>query len=379
MLTFCFFSAQYLPTIGGVERYTFSLAKQLVDKGHKAIIITSFVDNLPLEETDENGIIIYRLPAFLLMGGRFPVIKPCCGIKQLLKKLKTYSIDFCVIQTRFYTNSIFGAWFADKINCKSIVVEHGSAHLIQGGIAGFLGNIYEHATIKIINHWCKDFYGVSKCCCKWLEHFNIKSDKVLYNAVDIFSLQNEMENADTAFIQQFIGKKIVCFVGRLIPEKGVLSLVEAFKEVKRTNKDCVLALAGDGPLMPQIENLATENIYALGAISHGQTLALMKNSEVFCLPTFSEGFATTVLEAAAMGTPIITTDTGGSGELMPNESFGILLKDTKSKTISTALNKALSDNSWRKTAADNAYHQLIENFTWDKVSDKLIEIAQNNM
>ncbi|MEG2054336.1 MAG: glycosyltransferase, partial [Oscillospiraceae bacterium] len=74
-MTFCFFSAQYLPTVGGVERYTNSLAKKLVQRGHKAIVVTSAICGQPKEEISPEGIKIYRLPVFPLMGGRFPVLK----------------------------------------------------------------------------------------------------------------------------------------------------------------------------------------------------------------------------------------------------------------------------------------------------------------
>ncbi|MDD3430182.1 MAG: glycosyltransferase, partial [Oscillospiraceae bacterium] len=68
--TYCFFSAQYLPTVGGVERYTYNLAKLLCSRGNKAIVVTSQLSHMPSYEVDENGIIIYRLPCFSLFNGR---------------------------------------------------------------------------------------------------------------------------------------------------------------------------------------------------------------------------------------------------------------------------------------------------------------------
>ena len=73
-MTICFFSAQYLPTVGGVERYTFNLARRVAAAGHTAIVVTSALPGLPDFETDEHGIRIYRLPVWPLMNGRFPVL-----------------------------------------------------------------------------------------------------------------------------------------------------------------------------------------------------------------------------------------------------------------------------------------------------------------
>ena len=46
-MTICYFSAQYLPTVGGVERYTFNLAKRAVAAGHRALVVTSALPGLP--------------------------------------------------------------------------------------------------------------------------------------------------------------------------------------------------------------------------------------------------------------------------------------------------------------------------------------------
>lgn len=75
-MTICYFSAQYLPTVGGVERYTWNLARCTVAAGHRAIVVTSALPNLPEHEIDGDGIEIYRLPVWPVMNGRFPVIKP---------------------------------------------------------------------------------------------------------------------------------------------------------------------------------------------------------------------------------------------------------------------------------------------------------------
>ena len=59
---YCIFSAQYLPTVGGVERDTYTVAKKLIKKGNEVVVVTSNVDNLKEYEVTEEGIEIYRLP-----------------------------------------------------------------------------------------------------------------------------------------------------------------------------------------------------------------------------------------------------------------------------------------------------------------------------
>ncbi len=376
-MTFCFFSAQYLPTVGGVERFTHNLAAQIVKTGHKAVVVTSALENLPHEETVD-GVKIIRVPSLHFMNGRMPVALCSKKWSNAKQKLLQYNIDFIVIQTRFYPLCLLGAKFAKKHNIPSIVIEHGTAHLMRGGISGTLGNIYEHVFIKLIKHYSKDFYGVSKACCQWLMHFNIKSDKVLHNAVDKTQLLNIANNTKLQCENLFEeGHVNIVFSGRFIKEKGVIPLLKAFEKVKEKGQNASLFLAGNGPLFEQAKQVLPSGAHLLGMLSYEQNIALVKKADIYCLPTFSEGFSTSVLEAAALNTVIITTKTGGSPELILNEDYGILIKDMSENEIEKALLYAIDNENWRKKATKNAERILEQNFTWEIIAQKLLIIAKS--
>ena len=59
-MVICFFSTQYLPTPGGVERYTWNLARRCAAAGHRALVVTASLPGLPARERDADGIEIYR-------------------------------------------------------------------------------------------------------------------------------------------------------------------------------------------------------------------------------------------------------------------------------------------------------------------------------
>ena len=113
-MTICYFSAQYLPTVGGVERYTWNLARCTVAAGHRAIVVTSALPNLPEREIDGDGIEIYRLPVWPVMSGRFPIIKPGARFDALTAQIWAQKLDFCVVQTRMYTQSVWAARAAKR-------------------------------------------------------------------------------------------------------------------------------------------------------------------------------------------------------------------------------------------------------------------------
>ena len=379
-MNFVIFSAQYLPTVGGVERYTNSLAKKLTEKGHKITVVTSSLAGLPDHETDADDIEVYRIPVKWIMNNRFSIPIPNGQFFAIEKQLAAKKFDFAIIQTKFYLNSVWASRFCKKNRVPAMVVEHGTAHLIRDGIVGLVGSFYEHLAAKYIYHNCKNFYGVSLACCGWLEHFGLKGKGCLYNAVDPAVITATAEKGDATLKEKisFEGKTTIAFAGRFIKEKGVVNLANAFKVIGKEFPDVQLVMAGDGPLWQEVKDMQVENIILPGSLSYEHSLALLKNSYIFCLPTFSEGFSTSVLEAAALKAMIITTRTGGSPQLVVDENHGTIINSMESADIITALRDALSNPEHTKLCAENAYNKLVAHFTWEQVAQDFLNIYHDN-
>ncbi|MEG2082503.1 MAG: glycosyltransferase family 4 protein, partial [Oscillospiraceae bacterium] len=326
-MKFIFFCAQYLPTVGGVERYTHSLAARLVKNGHCAVVVTGALEGLSSCETDELGIKIYRLPVVWLMNHRFPVIKPTREFFRLKKEIENERADFGVIQTRFYLTSLFGAGFCTQNKIPSIVIDHSTSHLLSGGLVGCVGQWYEHLAAGYLKKQVGGFYGVSKRCTQWLTHFGIDAKGVLYNCIDLEGI----EGVPPATKREYdISPQalVVVFAARLVKEKGVLKLLEAFESLGYPPDKGVLMIAGDGELFSAVKAREKDNIRVLGGISFEKAIGLYKMADIFCLPTdYPEGLPTTVLEAAAAKTMVIATDRGGTGEVIRDDSYGIILKE----------------------------------------------------
>jgi glycosyltransferase involved in cell wall biosynthesis len=117
--------------------------------------------------------------------------------------------------------------------------------------------------------------------------------------------------------------RIVC-VGRLVKKKGFDVLINAFAELQSlTNSECELIIAGAGPeeslLVTQIESLKLHNkIKLTGWID--DVFGFLKDADIFVLPSLEEPFGIVVLEAMALGLPIITTDTPGPLEVLDEKS-----------------------------------------------------------
>ncbi len=372
-MTFCFFSTQYLPTTGGVERYTWNLARRCVAAGHRALVVTASLPGLPARETDADGIEIFRLPSYPVMGGRFPVLQPFPAADDLWAQ----GIDFAVIQTRMYVQSVWAARQCKRRGIPALVIDHSTGYMMHGGLAGALGKAYEHAACGSIRRCGFPFYGVSGDVCRWLETFGITAAGRLPNAVDPAELDALAHAADAtdwrAKLNVHEGGRLVAFVGRLIPEKGALRLAQAVQGIP----GCVLAAAGTGP---EETALAAQGgpIHALGALPHEQIVQLLAQADAYCLPTeYAEGFPTTLLEAAACRCPIVTTRTAGTGELLPGPDYAVFLESADAASIRAGLETLLADPAAAAARAEKAHENLCSHFTWQAVFATMMEAVQS--
>lgn len=380
-MTYCFFSAQYLPVGGGVERYTHNLAKELAARGEHAVVVTSARPGLPPSETDADGIEIFRVPGALLFHGRFPAAKPGPSLTRSLNGILLRS-DRVVIQTRLYPLSLFAALRCSRLGKKFILIEHGSGHLNAGGtVRNFLGERYEHASASVLRRRVPAFYAVSSAGCAWLEHFGIHAKGILPNFIDPDAIEAATVGVDVFAVRKKYGlpedRPLVLFTGRMVTEKGVTELAEAAPFLADMPRRPVMVFAGNGPLERSLPR--SESVRVLGALPQREIFLLLKAADVFCLPSRSEGMPTSALEAAACGCYIVMTAVGGSTELIPGPEYGTLLPDAWPETVAAALREALEEPEGRKTAAEAARRRVYERFTVSSVCSALQAVPWDSL
>lgn len=381
---YCIFSAQYYPHVGGVERYTLYLSRKLIEAGNKVTIVTSNIGSLSGDEVQDN-IQIYRLPCYDLLHGRYPVFKKNQEFKRIEKLLREQQYDFVIINTRFYLHSLYGAKFAKSRGIPAIVIEHGTSHLsVNNKLFDTVGGWYEHFLTFLLKKYCKNYYGVSEACCEWSGHFHIKSKGTLYNAVEIEEFQKILGESQIDYRKKYMipeESRVISFTGRLIPEKGIRQLVSAVKAINLNrieNKQLpvYLVIAGDGPLYQEIQKISDSYTIMTGQIDFEHIVKLLDASDIFCLPSDSEGFPTSVLEAVACKCFVITTYQGGARELLINEEYGIIMKDNTTELIQENLEKVLENDTYRLRAEEKSYERLVQYFTWNATAKKVMQIAE---
>ena len=276
---YCIFAAQYFPHLGGVERYTYNLAKKLNEEGNEVTIITSNVYRIKSYERVE-GITVYRLPCINLLEGRYPVLKLTKEFWRIHRVLLQKDFDLVIVNTRFYLHSLYGMIFAKVKHAKCITIEHGTSHLsVHSKFWDSIGSVYEHVLTKIEQLFCRDYYGVSEACNEWLKHFHIKAKGVLYNSIDIEEIEKIKSVVKISYREQYqIPEQaiVITFTGRLLKEKGLPSLLNVMDQLNEKRKDIFLFIAGDGDMEEEINHRKTEYIIPLGRIDMENIVALLQ-------------------------------------------------------------------------------------------------------
>jgi len=371
----CIVTSQYLPHVGGVENYVDNLSRELAKRGHEITILTSEIENVPSYEKKE-GIEIYRLPTKQFMGGRFPVLKQNRALRQFTKQFRTRRFDVMLVNMRFYFISLYAVRLAKKMGVRCIMLDHGSSHLNTGGkLTTKLSEWFEHGITFLEKRYCREFAGVSKASLEWIQHFGIHSDLLLPNAVDVEAFERYIGESTCDFRKKYGIPKddiVISFVGRLTLEKGIDRLVNAVKRIDKERRDVWLLAAGNGYLLEKLTPVKSERTHFVGQIGSAEVAALLSQSDIFCLPSFSEGFPTCVLEAGVCRSFVITTYRGDAKEIVLNPDYGIILPDNAEDGLYEAIKSVLDRPEYRARATELCYERIVQNYTWRHTADRFL-------
>jgi glycosyltransferase involved in cell wall biosynthesis len=174
------------------------------------------------------------------------------------------------------------------------------------------------------------------------------------------------------------------FAGRLAEKKGVPILLEAFRRTLLRHPGITLRIVGDGPLRADLTNAAIDLIEAgtvtlTGAIPHEQLAKEFSEADLFCAPFVvaadgdREGTPTVLLEAAATGLPIVTTDIGGCRDLIEQGQSGWLVAPGDTDQFGAAIQSALETPQLADRYA-RAAQERVASFGWEVIAGRHAEI-----
>ena len=140
--------------------------------------------------------------------------------------------------------------------------------------------------------------------------------------------------------------RIVC-VGRLSPEKGYAGLLDALAAIAESDGEFRLVIVGDGPQMEAVQTRATElglvdRIRFAGALPETETLGEIARADVLVLPSLMEGLPVVLMEAMAMGRPVLASRVAGIPELVVETRSGFLFTPSDWDDLARRLSALLS-------------------------------------
>jgi colanic acid/amylovoran biosynthesis glycosyltransferase len=167
------------------------------------------------------------------------------------------------------------------------------------------------------------------------------------------------------------GELEVLCVGRLIPAKGQHVLLEAFARLRAEGLPLKLRYVGDGADRKSLEEFAKTaglgaSVIFEGALNHDRALGFVARADMFVLPSFAEGIPVALMEAMALGVPVISTFVAGIPELIRHERDGILVPAGSVDALADAMAMLAKDAALRERFAGSAREQVLTRYNLER-------------
>lgn len=189
------------------------------------------------------------------------------------------------------------------------------------------------------------------------QSFSLKNIVTIYNFIDSEELLKSDWLSDfnlKRFLKIPESSRIIVYFGRLSPEKGVDTLINAFKIVQNSlGSNDYLLIGGEGSEKQLLENLSksVNNVIFTGWLSRERQLSTLVQSDIFVHPSsYPDACPTAILEAMALGLPVVATNTGGIPELVVNGKSGYLVKPRSICELAEKIIKILENEDFRVRA-----------------------------
>ncbi len=163
------------------------------------------------------------------------------------------------------------------------------------------------------------------------------------------------------------GRLNVLCVAQLSARKGHAILLEAIADLAASGTELEVTIAGDGPERAALERRSHSlgldgRVRFAGAVGGDEVLALNRRADIFCLPSFGEGVPVVLMEAMALGVPVITTRIMGVPELIEDGVSGLLVSPGRSDELAEALRRLADDPALRAELALGGRKQILRSY-----------------
>jgi phosphatidyl-myo-inositol alpha-mannosyltransferase len=219
--------------------------------------------------------------------------------------------------------------------------------------------------------------AVSNAAANYVKKFLPGDYEIIPNGVDL-----EHFNPDVApFAEYKDGKLNILFVGRLERRKGLVYLLRACRQIKKAIPDTRVIVVGPGLRLRKkyeawVKLYGLKDVVFAGYASYDDLPRYYKTADIFVAPATSrESFGIVLLEAMAVGTPIIASNIEGYASVVADGKEGLLFPAKDSKALADALTRLLSDATLRRQMSARGIAKA-QDYGWEKVARRVNDYYQ---
>lgn len=380
VITPYFFPAEFF---GGPVKIAFDIGKELVRKGNEVVVYTSdakdMENRISVRQAEIEGMKIhyFRNTSMFLVKSSKLFITP-----ELFANLQKDLKSFDIIHAHEYSTyqNILLHKLCKKYSVPYVIQAHGSLPKIgrparKWFYDAFFGSKLLKDASKVI--------ALNKMEVHQYRLAGVPFEKIALvpNGIDLSQFAKLPSKG--CFRKKFgidENKRIILYLGRLNKIKGIDVLISAFASIVKKIDNVVLIIAGpdDGYLL-EIENLVRllklkDNVLIVGPLYGMAKLAAYVDADIYVLPSTYETFPVTILEAYACSKPVIASMVGNLNDLVLDGVTGLLVEPRSVNKLSNSILSLLNDPQKKEQMGLNGKRLVYENFTTEKVADKLQSI-----
>ena len=351
---------------GGGETYQLKLAGKLTRAGFTPIIVTNSKELL--KRADDMGVKTL-VPPYMKnqnwSGWRNVLLCQYMWFQRRLKKwyleiLEQYAPVVVNIQSR--DDMIAGTIACKKKRIKVLWTDHADfRNWVLWNVNAKFKNAIGKKIIKLSKN-VDEVVFVSKKVAEETEKMiwplTLGNTMVINNGVrDEYEEFKNARSKECSFV----------FIGRVVKEKGVGELVDAFKSVIKKYPEATLNVYGNGEIEKYKRKVGD------GVVFHGATtepLKALADNEVFVLPSYREGMSLSLLEATMMGKKIVASDADGNSEVIDDKEIGLLVPVRNVEKLAEAMNWMLDNKKQAEKMAKNARKKYEKEYDLDRIFEE---------
>jgi glycosyltransferase involved in cell wall biosynthesis len=386
-------SDHYPPFIGGVQRQTRAMARELCARGYEVGVVTVYQDDLPtFEESD--GFPVWRLRQLRsapLVGGRArrrhqPPYPDPVTVLQLRRVIRSFRPDV-VHSSGWFTYSAAAALLGTRIPLLASAREYGlscaNASMLDRGspcsgpalgkclacsrwyfgtARGLIAALGVRISAPLVRHKVAAFHSVSNYVRDVVERDLIHAhERVPHVVIPSFRVAADGE-PDAAILGQLPDEPFIMFAGALRRVKGVEALLAAYRAL-----DSPPPLVLLGTFESDTPSEFPPGVLAPGGASYATVLAAWDRSMFGVMPSlWPEPFGSVVHEAMSRGRPVIGTTPGGHTDMIEHGETGLLVAPGDAKGLSAAMQRLIDEPELRDRLGRKARLRA-EDFTAERV------------